>query len=194
MSARAQHGGSTSRVDPRRQKRARPTPSWLMEQADLDEIARRRCLMVLRVLSGELPVTDAIQEAKVSRGTYYKLETAALKAMLTALAPGAGADISAAADGAHKKIAELEEKVKKLEQEKRRSDRLWLLTKKLVPKGPLKTAPGRPPGSKNRSSTKSGTSSSTSSTRTKVASSPTTELSSIHTPDGGDEPSGGSAS
>lgn len=165
-----------------------------MEQKDLDEIARRRCLMVLRVLSGEQPVTEAIAEAKVSRGTYYKLETAALKAMLTALAPGASLDITAAADGASRKIAELSEKVKKLEQEKRRADRLWLMTRKLVKPGALKTAAGRPPGSKRRSSTRSGASDSAGSKAIRTTSPPAAEGSSIHRPDGADAPSGGSAS
>src|SRR5262245_41158938 len=49
-----------------RRHRARPTPSWLLEQQDLDEIARRRCLMVLSVLSGETPVTDAITSSNIS--------------------------------------------------------------------------------------------------------------------------------
>lgn len=194
MSERARAGGRSSRTDPRRRKRPRPTPSWLMEQKDLDEIARRRCLMVLRVLSGEQPVTEAIAEAKVSRGTYYKLETAALKAMLAALAPGASLDITAAADGATRKIAELEEKVKKLEQERRRADRLWLLTKKLVKPGALKTAAGRPPGSRNRSSTRSGTSGSAGSRGKKTTSSPAAESSTIHRPDGAGGPSSGIAS
>ena len=35
--------------------------------------------MILEVLSGEKPVTDAIEQAKISRGHYYQLEERALK-------------------------------------------------------------------------------------------------------------------
>src|SRR5947208_2149561 len=73
----------------RRKRRARPVPSWLKEQQDLDEMAKRRCLLVLEVLSGAKPVTEAIEEAKISRPLYYQLETKALRGMLNALAPGA---------------------------------------------------------------------------------------------------------
>jgi len=74
-----------ARAGLRRKNRARPTPRWLARSADLDPIARVRCLMVLSVLSGEKPVTDAITEAGISRGRYYQLETRALSAMLRAL-------------------------------------------------------------------------------------------------------------
>ena len=70
----------------RRRNRARPTPKWLLSR---DEVGKARCLMVLSVLSGEKPVTDAISEAGISRATYYHLETRALSSMLRALAPGA---------------------------------------------------------------------------------------------------------
>src|SRR5688572_32482695 len=72
-----------------RARRARPTPRWLTGRPDLDDLARRRCLMVLSVLSGEKPVTTAVEELAISRGTYYQLETKAILAMLRALAPGA---------------------------------------------------------------------------------------------------------
>ena len=58
----------------------------------MDDIARRRCLLVLRVMSGDVPVTDAIEEVGMSRATYYKLEERALRAMLAVLSPGSGAD------------------------------------------------------------------------------------------------------
>jgi hypothetical protein len=135
----------TSRVLPdgkgkqrRRSNRARPIPRWLKSSSELDAIARSRCLLMLSVLSGELPVTEAIAQAKISRGTYYKMETRALAAMLAALNPLAGA----AADGktdlslATARIAELEGKVKLLERDKRRSERLLLLTRKSL-KAPL---------------------------------------------------------
>jgi hypothetical protein len=122
-------------------RRARPTPSWLNERQDLDEMARRRCLMVLSVLSGERPVTDAIEEAQISRGTYYQLEERALKAMLSALMPGGE---HAPSESPAARIAELEARVATLEREKRRSERLLLLTRKLVKPGTMKSAPGRP--------------------------------------------------
>src|SRR5262249_1356385 len=69
----------------RRTSRPRPTPSWLVKQSDIDEVARRRCLMILSVLSGERPVTEVVEEAKISRQTYYQLESRAVRAMLSAL-------------------------------------------------------------------------------------------------------------
>lgn len=129
----------------RRKSRPRPVPKWLKEREGLEETARRRCLLILSVLSGERPVTEAIQEAGVSRGRYYQLEEAALQGMLEALlpAPGPGKPPDQTA-----KIAELEGKIARLEQEKRRAERLLLLTRKVVKHGPV-TVPGmgRPPSS-----------------------------------------------
>jgi hypothetical protein len=133
-------------------RRARTTPEWLHEREDLDEMARRRCLMVLSVLSGERPVTDVIAEAQISRGTYYNLEERALKAMLVALVPGA---TEAPSESPAMRIAELEKKVARLEQEKRRGERLLLLTRKTLKRGPMKMeGHGRP--SKQRGSTTRG--------------------------------------
>lgn len=130
-------------------RRARTTPEWLHEREDLDEMARRRCLMVLSVLSGERPVTDVIAEAQISRGTYYNLEERALKAMLVALVPGA---TEAPSESPAMRIAELEKKVAQLEQQKRRGERLLLLTRKTLKRGPMKLeGHGRP--SKQRAST-----------------------------------------
>ena len=105
--------------------------------------------MVLSVLSGETPVTDAIGQAKISRGTYYQMETRALHAMLAALNPLASGseagvpDLSAAAA----RISELEAQVKALEQDKRRSQRLLLLTRKSM-RAPVSSGlRGRPPKS-----------------------------------------------
>ncbi len=118
-----------------RKHRPRPLPKWLTSTTQLEAIARSRCLMVLSVVSGETPVTDAITQAKISRGTYYQLETRALKGMLAALNPLAGnpeqvgaADLSAASW----RIAQLQMQVKRLEQEKRRSQRLLLLMRKSI--------------------------------------------------------------
>ena len=121
----------------RRARRSRPTPTWLSQAQDLDEMARRRTLMILRVLSGEQSVTDAVEEAKISRPLYYQLETKALQAMLRAMAPGAEASGTPGADGMAKRIAELEQQVKQLTQHKRRNERLLFLTRKVVKKGPM---------------------------------------------------------
>ncbi len=128
---------SESKVPRTRKHRSRPVPKWIKEKQELDEMARRRCLLILSVLSGEKPVSDAIAESGLSRNTYYQLEEKALDAMLSALGPkppGRKADQSA-------EIAALEAKVTRLEEEKRRAERLLLLTRKVVRTGRL-TLPG----------------------------------------------------
>lgn len=132
-----------------RKLRPRATPKWLMTPGDLDAMAQRRCLLLLSALSGEKPVTQVVTEMQISRGTYYQLETKALNAMLAALTPGVTDEESPQA-GLTARIASLEEQVKRLTQEKRRAERLLFLTRKVVKPGPMKTAPGRPLGSKNR--------------------------------------------
>ncbi len=121
-----------------RRHRGRPLPKWIKERQELDAMARRRCLLVLSVLSGEKPVTDAIAESGMSRNTYYQMEERALEAMLTALGPTPGPGRKPD-DGA--RIAALEAKVARMEQEKRRAERLLLLTRKVVRRGRL-TLPG----------------------------------------------------
>lgn len=123
----------------KRATRSRPTPQWLLTSNELDQVAQRRCLQLLSVLSGEKSVSEAIAEMQISRGTYYQLETRALAAMLTALTPG-----TTSADGSPSgQIKALEEKVKKLEQGKRRAERLLLLTRKVVKRGPMKVGHGK---------------------------------------------------
>lgn len=120
-----------------RKHRSRPVPRWVKERQDLDEMARRRCLLILSVLSGEKPVSDAIAESGLSRNTYYQLEEKALDGMLTALGPtppGRKPDRSG-------EIAALQVRVTRLEEEKRRAERLLLLTRKVVRRGRL-TLPG----------------------------------------------------
>ena len=126
--------------------RPRPTPSFLLEQQDLDDIARRRCLMILNVLSGQTPVTDAITGTDISRQNYYQLEERALRAMLRALTPGQEqAPITGPDPQQARRIAELEGKLRELEQDKRRHERLLFLTRKVVAPGPLKLGQrGRP--------------------------------------------------
>lgn len=96
--------------------------------------------MVLSVLSGEKPVSDAIEEAGISRGTYYQMETRALDAMLNALNPLAAASKKGAPDlsAAAARIAQLQERVARLEMEKRRTERLLLLTRRTI-RGPVTT-------------------------------------------------------
>ena len=130
----------------RRKHRPRPMPRWLKSSRDLNAIARSRCLMVLSVLSGETPVSDAIQQAKISRGTYYQMETRALGAMLAVLNPAAVAksgspDLEAAAA----RIGELQRRIARLEQEKRRTQRLLHLTRKTIWGRVTTGRRGRPP-------------------------------------------------
>jgi hypothetical protein len=136
-------------------------------------MARRRCLMVLSVLSGERSVTEVIAQAQISRQLYYVLETRALEAMLGALAPGAETDVSSEGKAAARRVVELEAKVHKLEQQRRRSERLLYLTRKVVKPGPVAMAGGRPSRSGPRSRT-AGPSASRSSTTTKRSSTSTT--------------------
>jgi hypothetical protein len=121
----------------RRALRTRPVPRWLTGRADLDQVAQRRCLLVLSVLSGEKPVTTAITELGISRPLYYQLETRALLAMLQALAPGASSASSPEEASPAFRIADLEERVRNLEQDKRRLERLLFLTRKVLPPGPV---------------------------------------------------------
>lgn len=139
-----------------RPQRPRPTPKWLLKADDLDAIAKTRALMVLSVLSGEKPVTAAIEELSISRGFYYQLETRALNAMLAALTPGSDADPHTDASGATKRIALLEQKVERLEQARRRAEHLLFLTRKLIKPAQAKTAAGRPAKPKTTASTSVG--------------------------------------
>lgn len=128
-----------------RKQRSRPTPKWLTKKPDLDAVARNRVLLVLSVLSGEKPVTTAIDESGISRGFYYQLETKALNAMLLALAPGADGDPSPDAAGLHHRIKALEAKLQRAEQAQRRAERLLFMQRKMMSAGPVKTHRGRPP-------------------------------------------------
>lgn len=133
---------TTSTKDRRRALRLRPVPRWITGRQDLDEVAQRRCLLVLSVLSGEKAVTTAITELGISRPLYYQLETKALLAMLAALAPGANAASSPDQGTSTYRIADLEDKVTRLEQDKRRLERLLFLTRKVLPAGPV-AVPGK---------------------------------------------------
>lgn len=148
MSKQARRAGLEE--DRRRKPRPRPLPKWLKESAELDAVARSRCLLILSVLSGEKPVTDAIIQSGITRQTYYNLETKALHAMLAALHPMAVTASDGSAQLSAAKIGKLEEKVLRLEQDKRRGERLLFLTRKSI-KAPLTSVRrrGRPPKDRN---------------------------------------------
>jgi hypothetical protein len=170
-------------TDARRQRRLRPTPAWLLEQRDLDDVARRRCLLILSVLSGQIPVTDAIEGTDLSRQNYYNLEERALKAMLRALMPGSEAALPVGPDPeALKRVAELESKLKQLEQDKRRLERLLLLTRKALRPGPLKT--GHRARAANKALSWEGAGPAPSPCSASTTSQQTAEPASIPTPDG----------
>ncbi len=135
MTSESRRRGGSRRHRPRR------TPQWLLKKEELDQIAQRRTLMILSVLSGETPVTDAIEQAQISRGHYYQLEERALKAILESMEPGAS---PGRPPETTTRLLQLEEKVKHLETDKRRLERLLTMTRKLLRPGPMKTASGRP--------------------------------------------------
>jgi hypothetical protein len=133
----------TRRGAVRRKRRPRPTPRWIKEGQEMDEMAQRRALLILSVLSGQVTVTDAIDQAGISRGTYYKLEEKALKAMVSAMLPGADETGQSEAMTAAKRIEELEAKLTQMEKEKRRHERLENVVAKIVGSGPMTMGVGR---------------------------------------------------
>ena len=137
-----------TKADRRRQSRRRGVPRWLTGRKDLDQVAQRRTLLILSVLSGHTPVTTAITEHGISRPLYYQLEMKGLLGMMRALVPGANAASSPDDATPMRQIVELEEKVARLEQAKRRLERLLLLAKKVLPTGPIAFPQrrGRKPG------------------------------------------------
>lgn len=145
---------SKSKPDRRRQPRRRGVPRWLTGRKDLDQVAQRRTLLILSVLSGHTPVTTAIAEHGISRPLYYQLETKGLVGMMRALVPGANAASSPDDATPMRQIVELEEKVARLERENRRLERLLLLAKKVLPSGPIAFPERR--GRKPRRSTSAG--------------------------------------
>jgi hypothetical protein len=102
-------------------------PKWFQSSPQLQAVARSRCLMVLSVLSGEKSVSDAVARAKISHNMYYQMERRALNAILVALHPHS----RWAQQGAlQERIKQLEAQLKRLGQQKRRSQRLLLLMRK----------------------------------------------------------------
>ena len=133
--------------DARRRRRPRPTPKWLKRTASLDAIARNRCLMVLSVLSGERPVSEAVAQAKISRPAYYQLETRALKAMLEAMNPQAPSARGPARElaAARAQVQVLQAKLQQLKRENRRTQRLLRWARKSFWASLQMRRPGRPP-------------------------------------------------
>jgi hypothetical protein len=144
---------TTTKSDRRRAARRRGVPRWLTGRKDLDQIAQRRTLLILSVLSGHTPVTAAITEHGISRPLYYQLETKGLVGMMRALIPGSNAAVSPDDATPMRQLVELEEKVARLEQENRRLERLLFFAKKVLPEGPVAFPQkrGRRPGRRSTS-------------------------------------------
>ena len=168
----------------RRRERARPVPKWLLTNEELDKVAKARCLMILSVLAGELPVSQAILEANISRPTYYQLETRALNAILAAVHPAksAGPGRPGRKQSPDGRIAELEKKLQVVERQKRRAERMVTLMRKVMQPVPLLPRVRRK-SSASRPSTTTGSRPSTSSPATT-----TSPSDSIPTKDGADAP------
>jgi len=133
------------RTQAKRKNRPRPMPK-MIEKSDKDDIAKRRTVMILDVLSGRTPVSEAIEKASISRGTYYQLESKALMAMLDALAPGETK--TGPSPSMSKALTAAEDKADRLEQDKRRLERLLAMTTQVL-KGPMTTKAGRRRRKKN---------------------------------------------
>ena len=132
---------------PRRKRNEVRLPSMLT-RAEGDEMAKRRCLMLLAVLSGQTTISQAIKDAQISSGTYYQLETRALTAMLEALAPAVTTETG---QERSRSFSSLQARLTHLEQEKRRLERLLAMATKIVKPGPMKTAMGRKTTRRTRS-------------------------------------------
>jgi hypothetical protein len=151
----------------------------------LDLIAKRRCLMILSVLSGERTVEDASREAEITSPLYYLLEKKALTAMLAALVPGATKDGSPAPA-----LAQMEAKIRELEKTKRRLERLLFLTRMTVKPGPMTQGKRGRPRTTDPSSSNPGSKHSKRSTRSRRKTTTASEAppTSTQTPDGAAAP------
>lgn len=140
-----------TKSDRRRAPRRRGIPRWLTGRKDLDQVAQRRTILILSVLSGHTPVTTAIAEHGISRPLYYQLETKALVGMMRALIPGSNGSTSPDDATPMRQLVEMEQKVTKLEQENRRLERLLFFAKKVLPEGPVAFPQkrGRKPGQRS---------------------------------------------
>lgn len=142
---------TTSKGQRGRRKRGEVRLPTALSRADIDAMAKRRCLMLLAVLSGQSTISQAIKDAEISSAMYYQLETRALNAMLEALAPASNTENG---QERSRSFSTLQARVTHLEQEKRRLQRLLALATKIVKAGPMKTAMGRPTTKRRTRSTK----------------------------------------
>jgi len=147
--------------------------------------------MILSVLSGSQSITEATEEAKTSRATYYQLETRALKAMLQALLPGA--ETTGGGESLTHRLLQLERKISLLERGKRRAERLLYLTRQVLKPGPMSSVQRSRPGERP-SSMKTGRKPLPTSSKIPESTPPSLSISVIPTPAGGAGPSAGSAS
>jgi len=127
----------------------------MIENSDKDDVAKQRTLMILEVLSGRLPVSDAIQKWSISRAAYYQLESRALRAMLDALTPGETK--TGPSPDPDKILAAVQEKVERLEQDKRRLERLLSVTTRVIEGSKATGGKKRKKGSKRSSPSSSAT-------------------------------------
>lgn len=124
--------------------RSRPAPKVLTAKNEHDEVAKRRVLMILSVLSGERAVTEMIAEHRISRPTYYQQETKALNAMLEALTPGQnGSKKLSKVDELTRQVEQLQAKLEASERRERRTQRLLHMTRKMVKPGKVTTGKKR---------------------------------------------------
>lgn len=153
MKGKKASGSTPTKRTRQRAERKRGVPRWLTGRKDLDQVAQRRTLLILSVLSGHTPVTTAITEHGISRPLYYQLEMKGLVGMMRALVPGANAASSPDDATPMRQLVELEEKVAKLEKENRRLERLLFFAKKVLPEGPIAFPQkrGRKPGRRSTS-------------------------------------------
>jgi hypothetical protein len=121
-------------------------PLWLMQPAESQAIAQRRCLMILSVLAGQKSVQEVIEEERVSRTFYYQLEDRGLAGMLKALSPRIEGVTSEHQElsQAREQLRLLSERVKSLTQRKRSAERLLRLLIRSNPARVTTERRGRP--------------------------------------------------
>ena len=93
-----------------------------------NETAKKRAWMVLSVLSGQMGVSEAVREEKLSPSRYYQLETKALKGMVYALSPEEGqarGTMQERLERAQRKLAKLEEEQARQRQLLRMARKMW---------------------------------------------------------------------
>ena len=119
----------TVRKPQRHRRTSHNLPLWLMQPAEQQAIAQRRCLMILSVLAGQKSVQEVIEAEQVSRALYYQLEDRGLAGMLQALSPKVEGVTNEHRElmQAREQIRMLTGQVKSLTQRKRSAERLLRL-------------------------------------------------------------------